>query len=48
MEASVRHSMQCLPQSNLFAIDDEGPESSGRVSEFSHIGNQTSSDSIFD
>ena len=40
----MRHSMRCLPQSNLIAIDDEGPESSRRVSKSSHFGTQTSSD----
>ena len=40
VEEGVRHNMRGLPQSNLIAIDDDGPESSRRVSGFSHFGTQ--------
>jgi len=31
VEAGVRRSMRCLPQSNLISIENDGPESSGKV-----------------
>ena len=33
----MRHSIRSLPRSNLIAIDEEGSESSGRVSNFSTL-----------